>query len=110
MGIFNVIVSGMQNKLLIFGMDPGLTYLKVLSIFCTCLHIQDNTLRLPQSIIDTSVDRAVKLRIKLLVAVNQLQDENTDWLLLSGLFSHFIHLIPPSVAHSPALLCLFSAV
>lgn len=96
----NVIESGMQNKVLIFGMDPGLTYLKVLSTFCTRLHIQDKTLGLPRSVIDTSVEGAVKLqnvnscwlhltnvRMKTLIGFSHFH--------LSRLFSHFISAPPP---------------
>lgn len=103
---FNVIESGMQNKVLIFGMDPGLTHLKVLSIFCTRLHIQDKTLGLPRSVIDVSVEGAVKLQnVKSCwLHLTNIQDENTDWLFPLSLVS-FIQSFHPPPSPSRSQLC-----
>lgn len=116
MGILNVIESAMQNKRLIFGMDPGLTHFKVLSTFCTRLHIQDSTLRLPWSVIGAvhicwrCCETAQRQSSWLDFANIGIKDN--DWLFPLPLvwFIQSFYRILPSVAHNPAHLCLFSAV
>lgn len=113
MGILNVIESGMQNKRLIFGMDPGLTHFKVLSTFCTRLHIQDSTLRLPWSVIDAvhicwRCCETAQRQSSWLDFANIGMKTMTDFSLshLSGLFSHFTSFYPQLLTTLLTCVCL----
>lgn len=113
MGILNVIESGMQNKRLIFGMDPGLTHFKALSTFCTRLHIQDSTLRLPWSVIDAvhicwRCCETAQRQSSWLDFANIGMKTMTDFSLshLSGLFSHFTSFYPQLLTTLLTCVCL----